>query len=732
MDAEETTPELQAVIGDAPAAVLVVDLGSGAVVHANDVARQLAPDLELPVPLERWSDAARLRDGSGTELSDTDHPLSRLLRAEPVPGQRVSAQRQSEMGDSREPLWVVGLPMTGAPVLDDHALVVFLSVREHQAAAAVEAFADQDAEIRDRAVLATGLSFTVADARDPDLPLVWVNPAFSATTGYRFEESVGRNCRFLQGPDTDRHEVDRIRTALEARTPCTATLLNYRKDGLAFWNQVTMTPILDADGEVSHFVGVQTDVSGRIESDRQRDAALAAEHDARTRAEDAQSRLALLAQASESLTGELDVDEARTRLLQLLVPGLADMVLFFHVNEAGAVTEHQSLHRDGAQADALASYAARVPGLATPDGLIATLLDNRAYRLLEDVESPENRALRRSLLTDDAFAEESVAALGIGSALAVGLPGRRSGRVRDVVILNRSRDRDPFTDADVDLAVDLGRRAGLILDNLRLYATQSHIAQTLQRSLLPEVPELPGVRIEAQYLAGADGAEVGGDFYDVLDLGRVWDGRPVTVTSSSPRRPFALVVGDVSGHDVYAAATMGQLKGLVQATATTQQLLPAAVLEHVDRILPRLTNDPPVATMLVAHLEPRDDGTWLLTMSTAGHPPPLLRRPDGRLEVLDPAAARGPLLGYGEWTRREESFVLPVGSTLIAYTDGLVERRGEPIDLGIERLRHAVETAPQRGASLTDHLIGTLERSRHRPQDDDIVVVAVHLDHPLP
>lgn len=715
MDTDETTPELQAVIGDAPAAVLVVDLGSGAVVHANDVARQLVPDLDLPVPLEQWSDAAQLRDGSGTELSDTDHPLSRLLRAEPVHGRRVSAQRQSEMGASREPLWVVGLPMTGAPMLDDHALVVFLSLREHQATAAVEAFVDQDAEIRDRAVLATGLSFTVADARDPDLPLVWVNPAFIAATGFAFEEAVGRNCRFLQGPDTDRGEVARIRAALEAQESCTATLLNYRKDGLAFWNQVTMTPILDADGEVSHFVGVQTDVSGRIEADRQRDAALVAEHDARTRAEDAQGRLALLAQAGESLTGELDVDEARTRLLQLLVPELADMVLFFHVNEVGTITEHQSLHRDPARAELTASYAARIPELATPDGLIATLLGERAHRLL-----------------DDAFADETTAALGIGSALAVGLPGRRSGRVRDVVILHRVRDRDPFTPADVELAVDLGRRAGLILDNLRLYATQSHIAQTLQRSLLPEVPDLPGVRIEARYLAGADGAEVGGDFYDVLDLGRVWDGRPVTVTPSSPRRPFALVVGDVSGHDVYAAATMGQLKGLVQATATTQRLLPAAVLEHVDRLLPRLTNDPPVATMLFTHLEPRDDGSWLLTMSTAGHPPPLLRHPDGRLDVLNPAEARGPLLGLGEWARGEASFVLPAGSTLIAYTDGLVERRGETIDLGIERLRHAAGTASRSGASLTDHLIDTVERSRERPQDDDIVVVAVHLEPETP
>lgn len=701
--------DLHAVIGDAPAAILVVDLGARSVVHANDVARQLAPGVDLPVALEEWSDAARLRDSAGTELSDSDHPLTRLLRAEPVPGQRVSAHRRSEMGASREPLWVVGLPMTGAPMLDDHALVVFLSVREQQAARAAEAFGDQDAEIRDRAVLATGLSFTVADARLPDMPLVWVNPAFTASTGYAFEEAVGRNCRFLQGPGTDREEVAQIRQALDAREPITATLLNYRKDGLAFWNQVTMTPILDADGLVSHFVGVQSDVSGRIEADRQRDAALAAEHRARRRAEEAQARVELMAQASESLSGELDVGEARNRLLQLLVPTLADVALFFHVNEHGGVTEHLALHRDPARSEAAASYAEHVPELAARAGLVTDLLAGRASRLLTDDDLPRGAA-----------------ELGIGSALVVGLPGRLG--VRDVVVLNRGADRDPFTDADVDTAVDLGRRAGLILDNLRLYATQSLIAQTLQRSLLPEIPLLPGVRIEAQYLASADGAEVGGDFYDVLDIGALGP-------AGEGRRPFGLVVGDVSGHDVYAAAAMGQLKGLLQATATTQRLMPAAVLEQIDRLLPALNAEPPIATMLFAHFEPRDDGRWLLTLSSAGHPAPLLRRPDGRHEFVDPAPARGPLLGYGTGPRRDVSLVLEAGSTLIAYTDGLVERRGEHLDVGLARL-HEVASAATPGAdgqALTDHLLerltGDLDgRGERASYDvDDIVVVAVHL-----
>lgn len=695
MSSAETASELHAVIGEAPAAVLVVDLGAGAVVHANDVAQQLAPGVALPVPLERWSDAAQLRDAAGEELSDSAHPLTRLLRAEAVPGQRVSAQRTSEMGASREPLWMIGLPMSGAPMLDDHALVVFLAVRERHAAAAVEAFADQEAKVRERAVLATGLSFTVADARKPDMPLIWVNPAFSATSGYSFEEAVGHNCRFLQGPGTDRAEVARVRDALRAGEPVTATLLNYRKDGLAFWNQVTMSPILDEAGELSHYVGVQSDVSGRIEADRQRDAA--------------EGRLRLMAEASQQLSGELDIDEARARLLQLLVPALADMAVFLHTDEQGTVTEHRVAHRDPAAVPVLEALAGRLTGELPPGGLVRTVLDGRSHRLLDGSHA--------AYVGDAVLDQDATDLLAIGSTLVVALPGRLG--VRDVVVLSRVRG-GTFTDADVDVAVDLGRRAGLILDNLRLYASQTLIAQTLQRSLLPRLPDLDGVRVEARYLAGADGAEVGGDFYEVLELPAGAAGH-----AQGGRRPFGLAVGDVTGHDVYAAAAMGQLKGILRATATSQRLRPAAVLEQVDQLLPALNVVSPMATMLFAHVEPLPERRWRLTFSSAGHPPLLLRHPDGRVEVVDPGEARGTILGFGTADRGETSRVLEPGTTLVAYTDGLVERRGEPLDVGLERLRRAVAADD---AVHADHLVDTLvEPSAGDSGTDDVVVVAIHL-----
>ncbi len=125
------------------------------------------------------------------------------------------------------------------------------------------------------ALVASGHAFAIGDARAPDWPLVWVNPAFEKLTGYRAADVVGRNCRLLQGPDTDRLAAARIKAALDAGVAVTETLLNYRKDGSSWWNQVTISPVRDNDGTVTHFVGVQSDAGPRIAAARQRDDAQA-------------------------------------------------------------------------------------------------------------------------------------------------------------------------------------------------------------------------------------------------------------------------------------------------------------------------------------------------------------------------------------------------------------------------------------------------------------------------
>ncbi|WP_432498285.1 SpoIIE family protein phosphatase [Kineococcus gypseus] len=715
--------DLSFVTGGAPAAVLLVDLTARTVVHTNPVAEQLAPGVRLPVGLDDWSDAADLRDLDGAELSSTEHPLSRVARSLPVAGQAVSAARVSEMGRRREPLWVVALPMVGAPVLSDHALVVLLPLSRRDAARAAADAAQAQAQVRDRAVLATGMSFTVADARADDMPLVWVNPAFTATTGYALEEVVGRNCRFLQGAGTDREVVAALRRALAAGEEVTTTLLNHRKDGTAFWNQLVLSPVHGAEGELTHYVGIQTDITARVEADAERDRALVAERRAREEAEAARAqaeaareeaesahrdadasraRLELLAEATSRLAVTLDVAECRQRLLDLVVPELADWALLVSTDEQGAVHDVTARHRDGARSGELDRYVERWMTAFAPGPVAATLLGGQQARLIDDYDSEERRAEREGWVNDASLLDASDA-LGAASVLLVTLQGRR--RSEDLLALVRGPGRPRHSADDLHVAVDLGRRAGLILDNARLYGEQHRIAAALQNSLLPQLPRIPGVRAAARYRASESGARVGGDFYELIDL---------------PGEAVGLAVGDVVGHDVMAAAAMGHLRGLLRASAwDTTGPSPSQVVDRVDRLLDGL-GMATMATLAYARATPAGDGSWLLEHATAGHPPLLVRDPAGRVEVLD--GVHGLMLGVQPTVRAGAAHRLVPGSTVLGYTDGLVERRGEELSVGLARLARTLADAPEDVEALCDHLLQRLGDT-----DDDVAFVALRL-----
>jgi PAS domain S-box-containing protein len=126
---------------------------------------------------------------------------------------------------------------------------------------------EAELELRDRALATTAEGVTITDARLPDNPLIYANAGFERLTGYSAEDVLGRNCRFLQGPDTDRDTLERLRSAIRRRQSCTVQLLNYRKDGTTFWNRLSITPVRDASGEVTHFIGVQSDVTDQKETE---------------------------------------------------------------------------------------------------------------------------------------------------------------------------------------------------------------------------------------------------------------------------------------------------------------------------------------------------------------------------------------------------------------------------------------------------------------------------------
>jgi serine phosphatase RsbU (regulator of sigma subunit) len=236
----------------------------------------------------------------------------------------------------------------------------------------------------------------------------------------------------------------------------------------------------------------------------------------------------------------------------------------------------------------------------------------------------------------------------------------------------------------------------------REYARQALVAETLQRGLLPEIPDLPGFEIGANYLPSGPAGRVGGDWYDVIS---VPDGR------------VAVAVGDVAGHGLHAASLMGQLATALRAYALHDPA-PEAVLASLNRLICHFARDE-IATLVYALLEPAG-GT--LTISSAGHPPALLVRADGETELVE--GGRGTLLGLLPGIVDSTTLPWSPGDSLVLYTDGLVERRRESMTNGLGRL--VVAAAGMAGAApaaLAEQLVADLSPSDSR--EDDVAVLAV-------
>ena len=681
---------LPRVVHDAPAAVLLVDLEAGAVTYANRQAVLMAPDVKLPVPVNRWSDAAGLRNPDGDDLSDTGNPLSRIAAGKPVAGESVTAARDSGVVPAREPLWVTGFPLTDAPGMSDRALVVFFKLAD--AAQASHQVEEVLSGLRDRAVLATEVSFTISDPNLPDNPLIWVNPAFTRITGYEFGEATGRNCRFLQGPASDRAVVAQLRKALEDQESLTVTLVNYRKDGTAFWNEVSMSPVFDGEGQLTNFVGVQADVTARVAAERERELAFRA-------AERAQARLTTLADVSAALSATLDVSEALGRLADHVVPALADWCAVDMVEPQG-VRRVAVAHRDPAKADLLRAVPPLYERGAAP-AAVGRVLDTGQPLLFETLDDeglaraggpPERVAMLREV--------------GVTSGLVV--PLRARSRVLGAVSMGIADGDRAYDDSDLQLAADIGRRAGLAVENARLYSREHDVAVALQRSMLSAVPDLPGLQVSAHYFAGSDRADVGGDWYDLVPL---------------PDGAIGIAIGDVMGHDLIAAAAMGQLRSVLRSYAWEGHR-PAEVLDRLDRLVQGL-GMAQLATCVYGRIEPTGDtaGGATLRYSNAGHLPPVVQKRNGEVQMLD--GGKSVLIGApGVADRAEGEAVLGPGSTLILYTDGLVEDRETDVEDGIAKLCSLV--AAHDPALGVDALCDTLlDELFDGPRQDDAAVIAV-------
>jgi serine phosphatase RsbU (regulator of sigma subunit)/anti-sigma regulatory factor (Ser/Thr protein kinase) len=289
-----------------------------------------------------------------------------------------------------------------------------------------------------------------------------------------------------------------------------------------------------------------------------------------------------------------------------------------------------------------------------------------------------------------------------GICSLLGVPLIVEGRVIGVLHVGTQTPRD-FGDGDVQLLQLVADRVALSIERSRL-AVQGRIAQTLQRSLLPHsLPRLPGLSMAAWYEPAAEETAVGGDWYDVIQLGH---------------RRLGLTIGDVAGHGMAAATYMGQLRSAVRAYALDIER-PAELLAKVSRFADQEHSR--MATVIYATL---NLDTWVVDFARAGHPYPLLIRPDGPPTFLTDAG--GPPLGSGAVGEYDQQRVtLGPAETLFFYTDGLIERRGRTLSEGEEALTQAASVAPDEPELMCRTIIERLTEGIEIP--DDVAVLAVRV-----
>jgi serine phosphatase RsbU (regulator of sigma subunit) len=262
-----------------------------------------------------------------------------------------------------------------------------------------------------------------------------------------------------------------------------------------------------------------------------------------------------------------------------------------------------------------------------------------------------------------------------------------------------------FSDEHVAELLDVALQVGLALDGARLLAGQRAIATALQTSLLPPLPAVPGLRLAARYHPAAQGLTVGGDWYDAF----------------LPGSGLVVVIGDASGHDVAAAARMSDLRNLLRAYAVDEEQPPSAVVERMDHTAQTLGLEA-TATCVLARLQRTGAGGWRMHWTNAGHLPPIHLHA-GRAELVETPPDL--MLGVEPGTRRSDhQRGLAPGDTVVLFTDGLVEVRGESLDDRLELLRSLVEQHSDAGPdALLDALLAALGAGA----TDDIALLAVQV-----
>ncbi|PWJ45623.1 Serine phosphatase RsbU, regulator of sigma subunit [Quadrisphaera granulorum] len=451
-----------------------------------------------------------------------------------------------------------------------------------------------------------------------------------------------------------------------------------------------------------------------------------ARHRAHQQVERSARRSSLLTRSGAELGGAVGVQEASKRLAHLVVPAVADWCVVMEVEgdeqlARGVVSTAGWWHRDSRclplvgvlvrpsnpdddarpvpRLDAAQLHEARALFGPLGQGRPVVIAHGAAALMSPSVADPEARA--------------ALAQLDPESVVIIPLRGRYG--LVGLLACFTDRGRPAPDPEDIALLTDLARRGGLAIEAARLRDEQQRLGEALQRSLLTAPPQLPGCEVAVRYVPAAHSAHVGGDWYDAF---------------AQDSQQVVLVIGDVVGHDSRAAADMGQVRGILRGLGVSGSPSPAQLLATVDTAMARLRLDT-TATALVARLE-RDParlrrGGGVLRWCSAGHLPPLVVEPGVSARLLP--GRTGLLLGVEQLTggtpRSDLEAELPPGTTLLLCTDGLVERRGTPLDAGLEQLRRALED--YRALPLPQLCDAVVRRLLPAHPEDDVALLAVRL-----
>jgi anti-sigma regulatory factor (Ser/Thr protein kinase)/PAS domain-containing protein len=560
---------------------------------------------------------------------------------------------------------------------------------------------------------------------DSELRFLWINASSGRVIAHSEEQVLGKKYRELF-PEFDRElfpeRDDKPYTdqlAEVARTGEPARLITvFRPLGSDYANAwaTSIWPVRDAEGRVRAVANWGFDMS--------------AEYWAR-------QRLLILNEASGGIGRTLDVLGTAQELARTPVPGFADLVtvdLFDEVlrgeepplspaSGSGEAIALSRAARHGAKRDTDRAPGHPMPVRHAPGSVAARSMatGRSTVQLAAEPGHGGEWAFGPGLAADPAhwptgnpLIDESLAAEGLTCRITV--PLRARGALLGVVAFARSDRPEAFTADDLILAEELTAKAAVAIDNARRYSRERTTALTLQRSLLlQQLPSQEALDVASRYLPAGTGAEVGGDWFDVIPL-------------SGAR--VALVVGDVVGHGLHASASMGRLRTAVRTLADVD-LPPDELLTHLDDLVIHLASDLQPA----GHFQPTgefgatclytvyDPVSRRFTMASAGHPLPLIISPDG---TRIPAPARpGPPLGIGGLPFEATELELPEGSLLALYTDGLVVSRERDVDRGSTELLRVLDRSATSLEGLCDTVMDAMLPER-RTDDAALLLARTH------